>query len=130
MRLSKLVVAVFGCLLMTLHANAANNTFNVALSTPRLQTLQTSIPVEAETVEVALTFLYNTKGQILCTSDSTVDGAPATCVGTMVRRTAGFTYALTIKSATTPVTVIVLKGTLGGTAEATYKGPKGRARIA
>src|SRR6185295_18519215 len=112
MKTSKIISTVIGCLLLILarDGRAANSTLNLSLSTPQLQTLQTSIPVESEMVNVALNLLYNTRGQITCTSDSTVDGTPATCLGTMTKRGTNISYALTIKAATVPPTVVVLRG--------------------
>jgi len=110
--------------------HAADTSLNVPLATPQLQTVQASIPVGAETVEVALTLVYNTRGQLLAADGSTVDGTPATCVGTETKRGTNVNYALTIKASTDPATKVVLRGVLGtGTASATYAGPKGRARI-
>jgi len=117
------------CLISVSDSRATETTFNISLATPQLQTLQASIPVGAETVEVALAFVYNTRGQLIGTGDSTVDGTPATCIGTATKRGTNINYALTIKAATSPATTIVLRGVLGGTAAGTYSGPKGRSQI-
>jgi hypothetical protein len=132
MKASKLISALLSYLFLAggIDSMAANTALNISLSTPQLQTLQTSIPVESQTVEVSLHLLYNTRGQITCTSDSTVDGMPATCLGTMTKRGTNISYALTIKSATVPPTVIVLRGSPAGPASCTYAGPKGHTKIA
>lgn len=127
MKTPKSTFVLFACLFLigTTHSRAAETSFNVSVATPQLQTLQASIPVGTGTVEVALGFIYNTRGQINATFDSTVDGTPATCVGSAVKRGTNINYTLTIKAAT-----IVLRGVLGAaTANATYSGPKGRAKV-
>ena len=132
MKTPRLTFVLFACLLLmaVIRSEAAETSFNISLATPQLQTLQTSIPVGADTAEVSLAFIYNTRGQVIATADSTVDGTPATCVGSAVKRGTNVNYVLTIKAATVPATTVVLRGVLdGATAAATYSGPKGRARI-
>ena len=109
---------------------AGTSAFDLMLGLPQLQTLQTLVPVGSNTVEVHLALLYNTKGQLSGTADSTVDGMAASCLGTISRRSTNVTYTLKIKASTVPATTITLRGDVGGLVSGTYAGPKGRTKIA
>lgn len=96
--------------------------FELPLAAPKLSSLTAALKTTQGTVGFDLKFTYDGGAGFACAPGSTVDGQPANCTA----RQNHTAYTLT---ATVPAdgTRITLAGKAGaGTAQATYKGPKGR----
>src|SRR3569832_51519 len=90
----------------------AASSFDVPLSIPVLQTLQSTITATTKTatnsVTVDLRFVYSLNGQVVLTGDSTVDGTPITGRGTITKRGASTLYTIKATAAGRPRTSLTL----------------------
>src|SRR5215831_16195817 len=77
---------------------AAGASYNLQLNTPKLQSLTTSLATTGGVASVQVQAKYDEKGTITCTS--TMDGAAATCKGTIKTSVTGTSYQFKLSGAT------------------------------
>jgi len=114
-----------GCMFGAPDLRAAELSYPLQLQTPKLESLSTSLSPTGGTVVVQIQVRYDAKGGIVCTG--LVDNLAATCKGTLKTTPAGSAYKFSLRTATTPPSVVSLAGTVGQPLGlCSYSGPRGR----
>jgi hypothetical protein len=101
--------------------------FDVALSVPKLDRLQTTLFLDgADFVNVEAKLQFDRKGRIICGGLCTVDGVPVAVKGKIVRKGNAWAYSVVMRNAVEPKVHVAVSGIHGeGTARCSYSGPRG-----
>jgi hypothetical protein len=102
-------------------------TYQVALQTPKLQSVSASISLPGGTAQVQVDVSYDAAGAARC--NALLDGTPAMCTGQVTAKPGRASYSFNIRDLTNSGTVVTLSGSsTSSTARVSYTGPKGRLR--
>ena len=102
-------------------------TYQVALQTPKLQSVSASLSLTGGITQVQVDVSYDANGAAKCTA--ILDGTPTVCSGQIGAKRGRATYHFNIRDQTNSGAVVTLTGSsTSSTARVSYTGPKGRLR--
>jgi len=107
--------------------SARSATYQVALQTPKLQSVSASLSLTGGITQVQVDVSYDATGAAKCAA--ILDGTPTVCSGQIGAKRGRATYHFNIRDQTNSGAVVTLTGSsTSSTARVSYTGPKGRLR--
>src|SRR4030095_11752145 len=107
--------------------SARSATYQVALQTPKLQSVSVSLSLTGGTAQVQVDFSYDATGAARCTA--IIDGTPTVCSGQIGAKPGRASYNFTIRDQTNYGAVVTLTGSSPCSKDrGSNTGPKGRLR--
>ncbi len=100
---------------------------DIPMSTPRLEGLSAEIPASEGTAVLSAVLRYDAKGKVV--GEASIDGQPASVKGSLKKAKDGWTYSVTFKGLSEPVSCRVSGAVGSGVAMVKYSGPKGKASL-